>query len=247
MVNKDAGYLWWNIVDEMCTFEVPGQFSNVVGWELMGIELPIGERGNFGGGAYRKRGLVFILKRHWKFYIYRVIVVMFIVGMITLALFTFGKESAAARFGFISTMLLTVVAYMFIIKEYLPLLNYLTLLDIYVYFVLSFILIISVECFVTSFTVFGNLDREDIDYLLFVIDLGIWIIVHIIFIFWARKMNTEELKKVSTPKFELDHEDEISDLRINEMNNKYDKKHRYKLEGCEYDSISYFTWIKKSQ
>ena len=111
----------FNIVDQLCFFRVPGEVDNVVGWELMGTdstELPLGELGNRWD---RERAMIIILNRHWKFWIYRVINVLLIVDLMALSLFTFDEDKAADRFGFIYTMLLTVVASVFIVKEYLPL------------------------------------------------------------------------------------------------------------------------------
>lgn len=221
------------ILDESKSlFCMQGIRANITGWNFVGLELPIGQTQYW----EREKSLVIILKRQWKFYLYRVVLVLFIIGLITLSVFIFGEDSIADRFGFISTTLLTVVAYMFIIKEYLPQLNYLTLLDLYIYFILGYIGLVAVECVIVELLE-DEIDTS-LDFIFFISDLVFFAVIHIIFVIYAVKRNNVEWAEVRQAKFSLD--DNQAYYEVSPAN--HDHSVSYTKEGKEKESKSYFAY-----
>ena len=53
-------------------------------------------------------------------------------------------------FGCISSTLSRIIAHLFIVSKYLPLLKHFTLVDHYIFFVFVFIFVIAVECGITG-------------------------------------------------------------------------------------------------
>ena len=116
----------------------------------------------------------------------RVIVILSFISFLTNLTFIFETDSIADRFSFISTMFLSAVAYMFVITSYLPELRYLTLLDKYTFFTFGFIFLTGVENAVIKYETFG-VDPDDLNLYVLAFNYVLWLIVHIIFVFWGYK------------------------------------------------------------
>ena len=143
------------------------------------------------------------MRRHWAYFVERVIIVLSILSFMTNGCFLFGNDSTADRFGYVSTMLLTAVAFMLVTASFIPHLNYLTLLDKYVYFVFVFILWIAILVGISGFW-HDELDNEKTDHFLLIINLTIWTLVHIIFGIQSYRAYTLENKKIGMIKEEVD-------------------------------------------
>ena len=170
--------------------------------------------------------LNFIIRREWKFYIFRVVIVLSIVSFFATFVFLFGETgNLADRLGFVATMLLTTVAFMFIVKEYLPTLPYLTLLDKYVYFSLVFVLAVGVEsCIESPLVRYEVLDGNDL--ILFFVNLTVWASVHVWFVIVCVAAHKRESKKLTMLKIESDSLRKSIDkgltVEIHRPNVKYD-------------------------
>lgn len=148
---------------------------------------------------------VFGVKRDWHFYALRVILVMAIISFLSNACFFFGdiEDSVSDRFGSISTSLLTTVAFIFIISEWVPPLKYLTFLDVYIYSTFGYIFLIAIEiAVVSSFEWFAEI--ENIDYLVAGGNVVIWVLFHFVYGMKARRAYQVELQKFRKFKKHID-------------------------------------------
>eukprot|EP01084_Bolivina_argentea_P204658 349532_1 len=122
----------------------------IFGWKVCGIELRTkGDFNAVSGGVYYHFYDV-ILQREWAYYVWKISFILCIVSLLTLCVFTFDHETGNDRLGFVGSMFLTAIAYLFIINNHLPPSKWNTLLDFYVYFVVLFMFIIGVECSVLN-------------------------------------------------------------------------------------------------
>ena len=208
-----------------------GSGFNAVGWGFVGMEFSI-EDGDLAAceriikekrkinklhgeevlyGQYTTVSHTFILRREWSFYFTRVVVVLSIISFLTVAAFLFdiADSSIADRFGYVSTLLLTAVAYMLITVSYIPPLNYLTLLDKYVYFTFLFITLISIEI---GFETFMDDEIETLDVYFVIDDLIFWLIVHFVFGYVGYVAYHKESNKINKVKQQVDDEEERKHL-----------------------------------
>merc|ERR1712228_1092668 len=182
-------------VQKKSRFCVRGSRANLIGWILKEIQVRPHIKGDV-------QCWVVVLRRAWRFYFWRVIVILSIVSLISVSVFVFGgDDSVADRLGFLSTTMLTAVAYMFIINEYLPTLNYLTLLDYYVLFVIVFMFILVAEIVIVELI---DVDMEDLDFWMFVCNVSAWFVIQLIFCLMSVRFYNEESKKIKMAKEDVD-------------------------------------------
>lgn len=144
----------------------------------------------------------FAVERHWKFYVRNVFLVLSILSFLSNMCFLFGdiEDTVSDRFDFISTTLLTIVAFIFIIREYVPRLSYMTLVDWYIFITLAYIVCIAIENLLLSI-----IDSMEVDeYVLFGTNLVIWLVIHIGFVIKGVRARNVELKKFDLFKHEVD-------------------------------------------
>eukprot|EP01083_Nonionella_stella_P018022 50406_1 len=152
--------------------------------------------------------------RAWSFYIYRVVAVLGIVSFLTMGSFTFGAndslsiiDSTADRFSYVSTMLLTAVAYMFITTQFIPALGYLTWLDKYVYFTFLFILLTGIQCAILSIdTDVINTRNLNLSFVIF--DACLWFLSHVVLLVIGVKAYNVEKEKMNMSKEMIDEQEE---------------------------------------
>lgn len=133
------------------------------------------------------------VKRRWSSYMWRMMFIMAIINFCTLYTFCIEVDSPGDRGGHIFTILLTAVAFQFIVQTELPKLSYLTYLDHYVLVSYGFIGTVAVQCFVLAYQ---ENDDKDLDRRIFWIDFIIWLVLHIFFTGYARYCITTENKKL---------------------------------------------------
>lgn len=171
----------------------------------------------------RKKMLVkfwacFGVKRDWQFYAVRVIFVLAIISFLSNMCFFFGdiEDTTSDRFGSISTSLLTTVAFIFIISEYLPPLKYLTFLDVYIYSTFGYIFLIAIENVVLTSIEFVA-EVENIDYLVAGGNVVIWVLFHILYGIKARGASQKELKKFGKFKRDIDEKTERATIQTGDQ------------------------------
>ena len=190
-----------------CTFWVPNYSASLIGWNFEDnccLQLITDPYGSSTENPFVLLSHIFALRREWQFYITRVVIILSIISFLTNLVFVFGEGSVGEQFGFISTMLLAAVAYVFIVTDYIPNLKYFTLLDYYIYFTFFYILIVSIEIGVVS--VIGSTDFgiEYIEYIIMGADFVLWLIVHLIFLISSRRAYKIEKNKIYVPKNKID-------------------------------------------
>eukprot|EP01084_Bolivina_argentea_P317171 549895_1 len=149
--------------------------SAIVGWDFIGIQLGVECFGRF-CGEFKHLHRV-ILRRSWSFYIRKIVVILAIVSLLSIFVFVYDTGDPL---GFVSTMFLTAVAYLYIINDHLPVLQKQTLLDRYANTTLGFIGFIGVSvCIFNNDRLVDN-DKYYNDTLLLVW-FGVWCLIQIIF------------------------------------------------------------------
>jgi len=138
------------------------------------------------------------IQRKWQHYFYRLAFVMAIVGFTGILAFRIDlEEDFPDACAFLSTCLLTVVAFMFVIQSTLPAIPYLTLLDYYVY---------SQLIYVATQMIFMLLIDFDIGItgsFMFWFSLICWFVMHIVFAIWALFAYYKEIRKVNMRSYDI--------------------------------------------
>jgi len=126
--------------------------------------------------------LVVKLVRRWEPYCYRMLAVIALVSFCTLAVFIISVDGYQDRLAHCATMLLTAVAFQFVTSNSLPVIPYLTYMDVYVNSQFAFIFFVGV-----LFSVSNN--DEDFDEVARYVALGVWFLIQFVMIFdgWRRR------------------------------------------------------------
>lgn len=135
------------------------------------------------------------VRRKWIAYFWRVIIIMAIINFCSLFVFCIDISEPGDRGGHIFTIMLTAVAFQFVVQTELPKLPYLTYLDYYVLSSYAFIGAIAVENFIMAF---NSNEDEDLDRQIFWIDLLAWIVIQVLFCIFARYCIMKENRKLTT-------------------------------------------------
>jgi len=169
----------------------------------------------------------FRAKRNWESYFYRICLIMMIITLLLNSIFIIEPEAVGDRLGFGVTILLTEVAYILIIHDTLPKLNYLTLLEYYIISLFTYIALIMI-----SITLNFVCQLYD-DTINFVCSLLLWIIIHILFIFTINQYKIpHELKKLNE---RIDEAEDFNDFLVDQGTLNIKSEHILKL-GIEYEN-----------
>ena len=138
------------------------------------------------------------LERKYKIYFAKIVLFVFITSVSSLIVFTMDAESISDRYGTLLTLLLTMVAFQFVVESQLPQLPYLTFIDYYitVSFVFLFLMIIQTAIF----SVIAWDDEEnavDFDVVSIIVLTGFFIIYHIYFGIAGYRARNKELEKLT--------------------------------------------------
>lgn len=146
----------------------------------------------------------FVIRRQWIFYFWKVIFVLSVISLTAIvALLVF--DSFLDQVGHLSTILLTDVAYLYIVSTYIPTLHYLTWMDWYVLWNILFVFGIFVE--VSIIELIGGSDEANRsvggtnltvgDFMLLVSTLT-WVGINGLFVLWAIRARHLEAQKITT-------------------------------------------------
>lgn len=137
--------------------------------------------------------------RRWQHYIYRLCGILSLVTLSGCLGFRIdiedGFSDATAYF---STVLLTVVAFMFVVHSTLPPIPYLTLLDKFIFSMLVYVIVQMI--FLALFTVESVHMTESFAFWFSII---LWIIIHVLFAVWGYFASVFEQKKLTMNTMEL--------------------------------------------
>eukprot|EP01084_Bolivina_argentea_P172586 298973_1 len=121
--NKDSnGYEYGGIGIEGCNFTEYDCTGMLVETYLDRYES---------GAAYSVVNFRIKLARKWEIYFWKIIIFIFIITLSTFLVYSLDSESIADKYSLLLTLLLTGVAFQFVIGAYIPNLPYLTILDQY--------------------------------------------------------------------------------------------------------------------
>jgi FlaA1/EpsC-like NDP-sugar epimerase len=140
------------------------------------------------------------ISRNWQAYIYRVVVTMFFIMIVACLAFRFEDGDLQDRLNFIATMLLTAVAFLFIVSGWLPQLKYLTLIDKYMMASFAFLTALAFQM-----AIFDKLELQmEAETTAMFINFGFIFAHHVTFAFYGWKMRTEEIKKLNKTRREIE-------------------------------------------
>jgi len=162
------------------------KFLTMVEWsvETLSVQFTKTEKSESRSRTEKSVMRIFLkIRRKWRAYFWRVIFIMSIINFCSLYVFCIGIDEPGDRGGHIFTIMLTAVAFQFVIQSELPKLPYLTFLDYYILSSYAFIGAVAIENFIMAF---DKNDDEDKDRNIFWIDLIVWIVLHVLFIAYAR-------------------------------------------------------------
>jgi len=182
-------------------------------------------------------GFTVVLQRSWRFYFRKVISVLMIISFMSMcALITRDEETLLIDdpLSYLSTMLLTIVAFMIILKEDLPALKEQTLLDRYLIFILLYVFALGM-----AIVIFDPLEHAEegtygwIQNQCLWVFAALWLGIHIVFAVFSRVLYRRECEKRKYSKAEVD---EAEDRRSGV------ERASLRIEGVDqFPDFKYFT------
>jgi hypothetical protein len=182
---------------DACCFNVRTHLLSISDFDLHNIEVEIENMPDdipFLHCAMR-------MSRNWYTYIYRVFLTMFFIECVSCTVFRF-PTGLQDRLTFIATMLLTAVAFLFIVGGWLPQLKYLTLIDQYMMFAFAFITGLVVQ--ITIYDAFELTLNQQVP--IMAINLGICVGTHLGLCCYCWKLRHIETNKLTKNRREIDYD-----------------------------------------
>lgn len=143
------------------------------------------------------------MQRNYKFYLNRVCLFLALLSLLTLCSFANDVASVVDRLSLDFTLLLSLAAYQSVVGSYLPMLSFLTYIDLYMTAVILFVCGISIENAIIGY-VASNVDNDDqldtvhqIDDAFFYICVLVWFIFHLAFAIYLPILINKEVSKMS--------------------------------------------------
>jgi len=151
------------------------------------------------GNAYDLVKVRVKVKRRWEHYVFRLCAVLSIVTLSGCLAFTMDQsEDYPDMCAYLSTSMLTVVAFMFVVSSTLPAIPYLTFLDMFVNSLLFFVLIQMFLLALMSFEDIHLTSRNCLN-----ISLITWVSIHVVFMIMSYIVRKKECKKLTMTSREL--------------------------------------------
>ena len=150
-----------------------------------------------GNKAYPLFVLRIKVERRYQFYLQRIALILAALSLSSLTAYAVDVGDIADRLGIDFTLLLTVVAFQQTVTDSLPVLPFVTIMDLFVLLSIGFIFMITVQHSLMPS------NSEDLDRFLLFIFLGIWIIAHIGFAIYCPILAYKERKKLAMNSVEL--------------------------------------------
>ena len=130
------------------------------------------------------------VERKYQFYLQRIALILAALSLSSLTSYAVSVGDVADRLGIDFTLLLTVVAFQQTVTDSLPVLPFVTVMDLFVLVSLGFIIMVTVQhALIPS-------DDEDLDRLLLFIFMGVWLVAHIGFAIYCPYLAHQEKKKL---------------------------------------------------
>ena len=162
---------------------------------------------SFLGNAYPLYTIRLKVKRNSRYYTQRITLVLAFLSLSVLSSFAVAWDESSDRLSIDFTVLLTAVAFQYVITSSLPVLPFLTIIDWYILCTMAFIILI---IFMHSFLIEliqmmeGDESAEDIDRYLFWTSLIVWIVLQFGFAGYSQYISRKEMRKLTMNKQQLD-------------------------------------------
>ena len=115
---------------------------------------------------YTTINIFITLRRKQLFYYLNIVLTMFLLGLSSFTIFFLDNEALDSRLNIQVTLLLTAVAFRFVISSYLPVTSYMTILDYYVLSLFFLLSLVAGQCMILKNLV-SNPNEDDRDAILF--------------------------------------------------------------------------------
>ena len=133
--------------------------------------------------------LIVYMTRVPDFYIYNVVLTSFLIVFCSLSVVTVPIDNFADRMSITMTMLLTTVAFRFVVVSWVPVVPYLTYLDKYNVLSISMLMIVTLENFIVAYDTNIDVDDKELhDRWFFFILCIFWIFIHIVIFIGAHRL-----------------------------------------------------------
>jgi len=181
----------WDIVTLFCSEHIVDSYNYFLNDRVNGQQDPFWES----WVNYKIQ-----VKRRWKGILMRVALWMFLLGLLSFCIFSHSHLDVGDRLSFGITMVLTIVAFQFVITSSLPQVNYLTMIDKYNLFIFGINGLFMMEtAFLSINDVFDDSAGEAIDDACFYCFVSVFVCGHVYFILRAWKENKNEWAKLMVP------------------------------------------------
>lgn len=153
--------------------------SELVDWEMFAPQIDYEQHIN--GKKLEKPVFVysFVLKRKSNWFVINHMVMMGLISSLSFSAFSVGVDSFADRASITLVLLLTVVAQKLSLVDHLPLLSYLTFIDVYILSCFGLTILVTVESFIMQMLIYYECYEEKVksaDFWFSVALLAIWTI-----------------------------------------------------------------------
>mmetsp|Transcript_14227 Transcript_14227/g.21476 ORF Transcript_14227/g.21476 Transcript_14227/m.21476 type:complete len:420 (-) Transcript_14227:272-1531(-) len=181
-------------------FKLDKTCSSIVHWEIANIDVSrtVIEGKSKGSKQYDLVVFRIGVMRKWKGIVYRYIIWLLLLGIMSFAAFTIHPgEDVGERLGYVVTMSLTVIAFQFILENFIPDVNYLTILDKYNLFTFFVVFLITIETSVLAWIEPSVEQATEVDRIYAYSLFGLFVLGNVAFVVYGFVARTKERTKLS--------------------------------------------------
>jgi len=142
------------------------------------------------------------VQRQSGFYIQRIVLVLAFLSLGSLSSFAVNWDTVEDRLSIDFTILLTVVAFQYVVNGSLPVLPFLTIIDLYILFAQGFILLVILEQSLLI-QLADDEEQSDFDETCFWISLIVWVVMQMSFLGYSAFKRRRERRKLTMNSLEL--------------------------------------------
>ena len=145
------------------------------------------------------------MKRRWKVFLWNIVFLMMCICALALTAFALGPDNLGERLNLVITLVLTTVAFSYVVFDNLPNVPYLTFMVKYILCGYGFLVCTMIQ------SAFSGTDLlSKYDYIFFCAGLGIFIFYHIFFAYYAKQLREEEEQKLYLSSDDVEREVNLS-------------------------------------
>lgn len=121
------------------------------------------------------------VKRKNGYYLWNIVMIIFLISLLSFCSFSVEISSPSDRLSVTLTLLLTAVAFKFVVSQSLPTISYLTLLDKYVLCGLLFLGCMAIENAVAAALILDSAAQKKFDRICLYVGIGCFVCIHVVF------------------------------------------------------------------